>query len=149
MPEIVLDAIKNAECLTENGVCNPNVIRINEDNDINIAKLNDFKPVGHIIRCLSVNECSETANKLIQLGVINIDLGAYQINYKYHKNIELPNFFEEEIERSLTNDILVILVSKFGYSWETLARYHHYDALNNIKNEIYQRKLYAFINTNK
>ncbi len=33
MPDIVLDAIKHCECLQEGGTCNPNVIRINAEDE--------------------------------------------------------------------------------------------------------------------
>ncbi len=118
MPDIVLDAIKHCECLQEGGSCNPNVIRINADDE---------------------------AQRAADAGITNLDLGPYQINYKYHPNPMLHEYFEDSFAREQANGILTKLVKSFGYSWETLGRYHHFSATDRTRNERYYRKMYAFI----
>jgi len=146
MPDIVLDAIKHCECLKEaDGQCNPNVIRINAVEDAVRAQMAGFPVKGHIIRCNSTEECSAQAQALINGGITNLDLGPYQINYKYHPNANLSEYFVDATEREHANRIITGLVKSFGYSWETLGRYHHFSATDRTRNEIYYRKMYAFI----
>jgi hypothetical protein len=145
MPDIVLDAIKHCECLQEGGMCNPNVIRINADDEAQRAADAGFAVTGHIIKCGSSEQCSAQAQALIEGGIVNLDLGPYQINYKYHPDPMLHEYFEENTAREKANSILTRLVKSFGYSWETLGRYHHFSATDRTRNERYYRKMYAFI----
>lgn len=146
MPDIVLDAIRHCECLKEaDGTCNPNVIRINAIEDAQRAQAAGFAVNGHIIRCNSTEECTAQAQALINGGITNLDLGPYQINYKYHPNPMLHEYFVDASEREHANRIMTSLVKSFGYSWETLGRYHHFSATDRTRNERYYRKMYAFI----
>jgi len=145
MPDIVLDAIKHCECLQEGGMCNPNVIRINALEEAQRAADAGFAVTGHIIKCSSSEQCSAQAQALIAGGIVNLDLGPYQINYKYHPDPMLHEYFEENTAREKANTILTRLVKSFGYSWETLGRYHHFSATDRTRNERYYRKMYAFI----
>jgi hypothetical protein len=146
IPDIVLDAIKHCECLKESdGTCNPNVIRINSADEAQRAKSAGFSVNGHIIRCNSTQECVAQTQALINGGIVNLDLGPYQINYKYHPNPVLQDYFIDETEREHANRIMMNLVKSFGYSWETLGRYHHFSAADRTRNERYYRKMYAFI----
>jgi len=145
MPDIVLDAIRHCECLVEQGACNPHVIRINAIEDAQRAQAAGFGVSGHLIRCASINECSAQAQALIDGGITNLDLGPYQINYKYHPNPVLNEYFDDASAREHANEILTKLVKSFGYSWETLGRYHHFSATDRSRNERYYRKMYAYI----
>ncbi|MDD5717442.1 MAG: hypothetical protein PHW64_06525 [Sulfuricurvum sp.] len=145
MPDIVLDAIKHCECLKEQGMCNPNVIRINAIEEAERAQAAGFNVEGHLIKCGSSEGCSAQAQALIEGGITNLDLGPYQINYKYHPNPMLHEYFEESTAREQANAILTKLVKSFGYSWETLGRYHHFSAVDRTRNERYYRRMYAFI----
>ncbi len=144
MPDIVLDAIKHCECLNENGACNPHVIRINSIDDAQRAGAAGFAVNGHLIRCGSTQECAMQAQALIDGGINNLDLGPYQINYKYHPNPFVHEYFDESSAREKANGILTRLVKSFGYSWETLGRYHHAPT-DPARNARYYRKMYAYI----
>ncbi len=145
MPDIVLDAIKHCECLKENGQCNPHVIRINQTEDAQRAAAAGFAVNGHLIRCGSTQECALQAQALIEGGITNLDMGPYQINYKYHPNPYVHEYFEEQTAREKANGILTRLVKSFGYSWETLGRYHHAPTSDASRNARYYRKMYAYI----
>lgn len=145
MPDIVLDAIKHCECLKENGQCNPHVIRINIAEEAQRAAAAGFAVNGHLIKCGSPEQCSLQTQALIDGGITNIDLGPYQINYKYHPNPMLHEYFQDETAREQANSILTKLVKSFGYSWETLGRYHHAPTSDASRNARYYRKMYAFI----
>lgn len=150
MPDIVLDAIRYCECLKENdGTCNPHVIRINAQDEADRAKAAGFAVNGHIIRCNSVDDCTAQTQALINGGITNLDLGPYQINYKYHPNPILQDYFVDATEREFANRIMTNLVKSFGYSWETLGRYHHFSATDRTRNERYYRKMYAYIYGNQ
>lgn len=104
MPDVVLDAIRHCECLKEaDGTCNPNVIRINATEDAQRAQTAGFAVNGHIIRCNSTEECTAQAQALINGGITNLDLGPYQINYKYHPNPMLHEYFVDATEREHAN----------------------------------------------
>lgn len=146
MPDAVLDAIRHVECLKDKDKkCDPNVIRINETEDAKRAEQAGFYIQGHIIQCNSTEECAAQAQALINGGIVNLNLGPYQINYKFHSNPSLEEYFIDAIEREHVNIILLNLVKKHGYSWETLGRYHHFSAADRTENERYYRKLYAYI----
>ncbi len=147
MPDVVLDAIKHCECLKESdGSCNPHVIRINSKDEAALAAQAGYEVSGHIIRCGDTSYCSVLAKSLIDGGITNLDLGPYQINYKYHPNPQLHEYFEEPIARERANSILSKLVNAFGYSWETLGRYHHFNPKDKTRNQTYYMKMYAYIN---
>ena len=148
MPDIVLDAIKHCECLKEKGQCVPHVIRINAPEEAERAKMAGFDVNGHLIRCGTTEQCTAQAQALIQGGIVNLDLGPYQINYKYHPNPLVHEFFEEHTAREKANTILTRLVKSFGYSWETLGRYHHAPTSDAARNARYYRKMYAYIYAN-
>lgn len=145
MPDIVLDAIRHCECLQDqSGSCNPYVIRINDINEAERAKQAGFGVKGHLILCGSGNECALQAQALIDGGINNLDLGPYQINYKFHPYPFLQDYFEDSSAREKANEILTKLVKSFGYSWETLGRYHHAPT-DVARNARYYRKMYAYI----
>jgi hypothetical protein len=148
MNDVVLDAIKDAECYKENGKYETQFIRINEENDVQKALSEGFDVKGHILKCYEPDMCVIRAQQLILLGIYNLDMGAYQINYKYNPLTNFFDYFEESKEREHVNRILMSLVSKFGYSWETLGRYHHYDANDKSRNIEYYNKLRKYITRN-
>ncbi len=149
MPDVVLDAIRHCECLNENGSCNPHVIRINLPEEARRAQEAGFGVEGHLIRCGSTQECALQAQALIEGGITNLDLGPYQINFKYHPTPFVHEYFEEASARQKANAILTKLVKSFGYSWETLGRYHHAPTSDPARNARYYRKMYAYIYQNE
>jgi len=146
LPPIVLDAIKNSECLQEEGICNPYFIRINKKTDISKAKTLGLKmSYPYIHKCSNESLCELSAKKLIANGIHNIDMGPYQINYFYHPTEKLSEYFEFESAKLHAQKILSNLINKYGYNWVTLGRYHHYDPNNTTRNRNYYTKLYKYI----
>ncbi len=151
VPQIVLDAIKSAECYKENGVCNPNFIRINRDKDVLTAKKNNIKMRGYIIKCDNPQTCSGYVGKLLDLGIKNMDLGPYQTNYywqhgRWQDNNDYSAYFRHESSEGRAREILRSLIKEHGYSWRTLGRYHHFDPKNKKRNRTYYSGLYEYIN---
>lgn len=151
IPQIVLDAIKNTECLKMSGVSESNFIRINRKKDVKKAKKHGHKLFRkHLILCSSPEECSVEANKLLKLGIKNIDLGPYQINYYYQNNRwknedSLKKYFIDEDAEERAREILWDLISRHGYSWQSIARYHHYNPKNKKRNRQYYSHLYEYV----
>lgn len=75
------------------------------------------------IDCMNIDNCVSILNSLISQRVTNIDLGAFQLNYNSHK-IPQRKYFHLESSYEKACSILEDLVSRYGYSWETIARYH-------------------------
>jgi len=150
IPQVVLDAIKNAECLVDNGKYNPYFIRINRKLDLLTAKKNNIKMSGYILRCQNPKRCSNYLTKLLSLGIKNMDVGPFQINYmyfndKWKKAKDFTGYFKENVAEFRARQILVGLIRTYGYSWRTLGRYHHYDPKNQKRNIIYYTSLYKYI----
>lgn len=145
IPDIVLFAIRNNECYNDKGYCNPYVIRINKQNDIAKANNNGISTNGPHILCYDANRCANTAEQLIRLGVKNIDLGPYQINYFWNGKYELAGYFELDSAEIRAKEIIGELINQYGYSWTTLGRYHNYDPDNLSRNRNYYRRMQAYI----
>lgn len=144
--DIVLDAIKYSECpLDDNGKCNPYTIKINNFDDIQKAKRSGLDVNTNLLNCNSLEDCDLEANTLINIGIKDINLGAYQINYKDHPILNLKKYFIEMSSREFVNQFLTKLVEQYGYSWETLGRYRFSAETNPNQNEEYYRQLYAFV----
>ena len=143
-------AILKNECLREDGRLYPYFIRINRSGDANrLKKLGINIELGHILKCYSPRECAKDTKFLLALGINNLDLGPFQINYKYHhyrwKNKSLEGYFDPSLAEDRARDIVVGLINRYGYSWETLGRYNHYNPKNKTKNRIYYSRLYKHI----
>jgi len=150
IPQIVLDAILNTECLRVNGMLEANFIRISLKKDVETAKKNGIPVKRHIVKCNNPSKCSEYTNKLLGLNIKNFDLGPYQINYLYHgyrwkDNGNFQDFFKYDTAEQRTREILGELILKYGYSWRTIGRYNHFDASNKWRNINYYSKIYKYI----
>lgn len=150
VPQIVLDAIKDTECLKKDGINYPFFIRINKKVDVLTAKKNKIKMSGRILQCHNAKGCSDKVKELLSIGIKNIDLGPYQINYFYQHSRwsheeEYSAYFKHDSAEKKAREILRELIKTYGYSWRTLGRYHHYDPNNKKRNRVYFSKLYEYI----
>jgi len=143
IPDVVLDGIRDLECLKVRGKCDPYFIRVNRAEECEKARMLGLECSKHIIRCFGVEVCAYYTQRLIKEGIVNIDLGRYQINYMYHgyRWEDVRGYFTDESEQR-AREILNALVKKYGYSWKTLGRYH---SATEGRNLIYYRKLYDYI----
>lgn len=148
IPDIVLHAIQNNECYNNNGYCDPNVIRINKESDIELARQHGIPTKGPHILCYDDKQCAKQAEDLIKIGIQNIDLGPYQINYHWNGKYELSGYFNFEEAKARAKEILTGLVIQYGYSWTTLGRYHNYDAKNLTRNCNYYKRLQEYVVAN-
>lgn len=75
------------------------------------------------IDCLSLENCVKITEFLFANKIINLDLGAFQINSKWHK-YETSHYFKLGKSSMIVCEILTELESRKGWSWKTLASYH-------------------------
>jgi len=90
--------------------------------------------------CKSQQLCAEIATYLInKQKVTNMDMGAFQICYRFHsKKLAVANFFSLKESFVYAKEFAQNLVNKNGCSWQALARYH--SATKNL-NSKYARNL--------
>lgn len=157
IPQIVLDAIEYTECEKSNGLCYPYVIRINGFDALRKAKeigyeanrgklyrvvANKRELISASLRFETIDESVDAVETLVKNGVTNMDLGSYQINYKWFKSDDFNIYFSDDSAREYAANILSDLIHKHGYSWETLGRYH---SATPQLNQYYYKKLHKYI----
>ena len=93
--------------------------------------------------------CTDITTYLVkQKKIYNLDLGAFQLNYKY-KKMKIKNYFSFSKSYKKACAILNGLIDKYGYSWKSIARYHsgtpkyNYAYLEKISQSLGEKK-YAF-----
>lgn len=145
IPETVMSAILLTEREVRREIGYPFIIRINKEKDLeqsdSLAKeLKLTKVSKHVIDCLDYKRCFSMTKKLIDNDIKNIDIGPYQINYFYHpdKIENIPQYFNLETAYYKACKFQEKLVKKYGWSWETVARYH---SGTKELNEKYQKTL--------
>lgn len=92
-----------------------------------------FKKIDiRTIDCLNSDNCVKILKNLIKNKNHNIDLGAFQANYKWFK-FPLHEYFN--LNTSYYNACMRVdeLITKYGLSWETLAYYHSFTEDRNKK----------------
>jgi hypothetical protein len=94
---------------------------------------------GDVYDCQNEKNCSEATRTLIKNGIKNIDLGAYQTNYRYHPS-KIEHYFKFETSYMLACKYQHELVNQYGWSWQTVAKYH---SKTKEHNERYQKLLIA------
>lgn len=102
-----------------------------------------FKPMminNRTIDCIDSNTCVEVLNKLLEMNIKNLDVGAYQVNSVYHLGAfdTYHDLFNIDKSRKFACDYTMSKVNRLGYSWESIAAYH---SETPEYNEIYKNDL--------
>ncbi len=87
--------------------------------------------------CKNVELCEVILDKLVANGITNLDLGAYQINYYYHK-LPFKEYFNFDKSYDWACGYITSLINEFGYNWYAIASYHSKTESLNLK---YQEQL--------
>jgi len=82
--------------------------------------------------CKSLKKCIVATTYLIDKGFKNLDLGAFQINYKYHE-FDISSYFSLKESYKNACSILINNIKEYGYSLETIAGYHSFTKKHNLK----------------
>ena len=99
------------------------------------------------IDCLNTSNCLKIFIALIVNKYTNIDMGAFQLNYKW-QHIPQEDYFDLNKSYSKACSYIEHMISRYGYSWETIAKYHsltkkHYSKyLRNMKKLILKKEKY-------
>jgi len=122
VPPVLLFSIAKAE---SKNVFYPYIISINSKKDIKrLEKIGINLKEGRIIDCYSKKTCIKSAKLLIRAGITNIDLGVFQINYKYHM-LPLGDYFDIKKSAEYASKYIYKLAKKFDkWNWKVLAMYH-------------------------
>jgi len=75
------------------------------------------------IDCLNKKLCKKITTFLIEQKITNLDLGAFQINYRFHK-MKMEDYFIFEKSYFKACSLVSNLIKIYGYNWRTIARYH-------------------------
>jgi hypothetical protein len=138
MEDALLDAIGAMEGHPAKELRYPYIVSFNSTKDAKLAK--DAGLEGWLdnrtVDCGGQEACVSLVEALIKSDIKNLDLGAYQINYVYHK-YPLEEYFSEAAETRVC-EILLALYETGGWSWETIARYH---SSVPKRNEFYKTRL--------
>lgn len=133
-------ALALTEMHPKKGVNYPFLISLNNKSEAKIIKelLPDIQWLDNrTIDCLNQSNCIELTKILIDNEIDNLDLGHMQLNYYWHKN-ELNHYFDIEKSNEVACDILYHLEKRYGWSWETIGKYHNY---KKSKNRRYIKKV--------
>ncbi len=135
--------IANTEKSLKRNVGYPYLISFNKKNNMNkISKKFKFiKLNNRTIDCLNQKNCINILRRLVKNKVFNLDLGAYQINYMYHKIKKINSYFSLKESYMQACNILNKLIKKYGYNWKTIAKYHSF-------NYLYQKKYLILLSKN-
>ena len=143
----LMEVIAKVEGTSKREVGYPYIISFNNPIDYKeVLKGKDFKYINsRTLDCKNLSNCVNILKTLENKKIRNLDLGAFQMNYIYHKFDRKEYFIlERSYERACS--FLESLIAKHGYSWETVARYHSATPAHNLK---YRKKISKVLLANK
>lgn len=124
---VILEAIAKVERHAKRPPGYPFLISFNNEQEAKVVQDIIGKEVfldWRTIDCKNSEICIKISEYVIHtLSIQNMDLGAYQINFKHHK-MPLKNYFSFEDSYFKACHFLETLINQHGYTWETIARYH-------------------------
>jgi hypothetical protein len=92
-----------------------------------------------VVDCKSESYCIQLTQALIGNGITNLDLGAFQLNYKFHPG-KLSTFFNYEKSRDKACKFMYSLSKQEGWSWKSIAMYHSRTQSHNEKYQTILKK---------
>jgi hypothetical protein len=131
VPTTLLFSIAKTE--TKN-IFYPYIISINSSQDLKrLKKVGINLKKGRVIDCYDLNTCVKATKLLIRAGITNIDLGSFQINYKYHK-MPIRDYFDIRKSALYASSYIYSLAKKFKeWNWKILSMYHSATPAKNKK----------------
>jgi len=113
------------ERATEKEIGYPYLISFNKKKDAQEAK-KIYKELffnSRTLDCKNADSCTKILSSLLDNGSDNLDLGAFQINYHFHK-IPISHYFKIDKSYSKSCEIAEKFIDKNNVTFEDLARYH-------------------------
>lgn len=107
-------------------------------------KYKTFKNDKRTIDCLSEEGCSAIVNTLIDNGIVNMDMGAFQICYRWNK-FPIRNYFDLSQNYADACKLISHHIAVDGNTWESIGNYHSKTKkLNRLYVNLVQRKLLEY-----
>lgn len=123
----VLYSIASVESHPDKDIGYPYLISFNSTKDA--RKVDDLYMHMFLDRrtldCKNRFTCERIFKYLKSKNITNVDLGAFQINYRYHKT-KIANYFILSQSYKKACDILMSLKHEYGWSWDTVGKYHSF-----------------------
>jgi len=122
----ILKIIAKAERHSQKEVGYPFLISFNNKNDAKLVKSQIGKSIfldSRTIDCKNKKLCKKITNFLIEQKITNLDLGAFQINYEFHK-MKVEKYFSFKESYFKACSFISKLIKNHGYNWRTIAMYH-------------------------
>lgn len=120
----------------------PYIISLNRKIDQKLLKNTFLKKYfldNRTIDCKEEKKCVAITKTLIAHGYKDLDLGAFQINYQFHK-LSLKSYFNLKKSYLFACRFITLNIKKYGYNWYAIAGYHSFAPNENYK---YQKNLIA------
>lgn len=73
--------------------------------------------------CRNQKLCASIVKKLVESKIVNLDLGAYQINYRIHK-LPIKDYFDFKKSYDFACSYVSSNIKELGYSWYAISAYH-------------------------
>ena len=111
----------------------PYIISLNRKIDKKILKNTQIKKFfisSRTIDCQNKKTCKTVVKILWDLGIKNLDLGAFQINSKFHKH-PIENYFDLGKSYKIACNYVSKNIKKYGYTWYAIAGYHSFTPKEN------------------
>ena len=143
IPYSVMYAIAKNEGHWKRPVGYPYIISLNGKKNAEKAKslLGDVLFIDRrTIDCENSKKCVTIAEKLLHYGIRNIDLGAFQINYRWHPG-RLADYFDTASGYRISCGILYSIVRKDGWNWNSIGKYHAYSDKRIKERALYVKRL--------
>jgi hypothetical protein len=144
IPYKIIYAIAGAERSIKKDVGYPYIIGINKKTDI--QKITSILPKRYFLNrraidCKDLKTCTKMTSLLIKHNIKNLDLGAFQLNYRYHK-LPIKNYFILPKAIKKVKEILLGHINRYGYNLKAIASYHSKTPVFNKK---YQKRLKYYL----
>jgi len=139
----ILYLIASAERSEKREIGYPYLISFNNEKEKKQAKkIANFTWIDNrTVDCLNTENCTQALSFLLKNKIKNLDLGPYQLNYKYQK-LELNDYFNIKQSYIYACNLIYNNIKKYGYSWDTIAKYHsHTKKYKEIYLKILSRKI--------
>ena len=144
--DIMLSILKT-ESHKDKTIGYPYLISFNNRIDQKIVRKTSIKKYlldNRTIDCKDKDTCIKITKTLLEVGINNLDLGAFQINYKFHK-YKIKKYFSLTESYYIACNYVENNVKKYGGSWYAVAGYHSFSLKHNLKYQKYLKKNYLKI----
>jgi len=120
------------------------LICFNNENDARAIKkiLPELFLDSRTIDCKNASVCQALTEKLLNIGITNVDLGSFQLNLKWHR-YPVDTYFDFSKSYKIACRYLEDMIAKYGYNWYAIASYNSQTPEHNYKYQKILREKYS------